>query len=77
MLLYTRDWEKRIGDFAIAMITYIELYVDEDGFLETERLPEPLLILCKELGKGEKPVLQWSEELTEAIGALGNFRFMS
>ena len=77
MLLYARDWEKRIGDFAMAMIAYIELYVDGDGFLETERLPEPLLTFYKELRKGEKPVLQWSEELTEAVGALGNFRFMS
>lgn len=77
ILLYARDWEKRIGDFAMAMIAYIELYVDEDGFLETEQLPEPLLTFYKELGKGEKPVLQWSEELTEAVGALGNFRFIS
>jgi hypothetical protein len=43
MRLYARDWEKRIGDFPMAMIAYIEQYVDEDGFLETEQLSEPAL----------------------------------
>lgn len=54
MLLYARDWEKRIGDFSMAMIAYIEQYVDEDGFLETEQLSEPLLTFYKELRKGGK-----------------------
>ena len=56
MLLYVRDFEKRIGDFSMAMIGYIELYVDEDGFLETEQLAEPLLTFYKELRKGGKPL---------------------
>ncbi|XMA13753.1 hypothetical protein WAI453_006544 [Rhynchosporium graminicola] len=77
MLLYARDWKERIGDFAMAMIAYIELYVDEDGFLDTKQLPEPLLTYYKQLGTGEKPVLQWSEELTEAVCAKGYFRYMS
>jgi len=32
MLLYARDWEKRTSGFSMAMIAYIEQYVDEDGF---------------------------------------------
>lgn len=68
MLLYARDWEKRIGSFSMAMIAYIELYVDEDGFLEIEQLSEPFLTFYKELRKGEMPVRQWAEELTEAVG---------
>ncbi|KAE9377756.1 hypothetical protein N431DRAFT_434904 [Stipitochalara longipes BDJ] len=36
MLLFDRDWNKRIGSFSMAMIAYIEMYVDEDGFLEIE-----------------------------------------
>lgn len=67
MLLYARDWEKRIGDFSMAMIAYIEQYVDEDGFLDIEQLSEPLLAFYKELRKGEKPLLQWTEELKEAL----------
>jgi hypothetical protein len=74
MLLYVRDWEKRIGDFSMAMIAYIEMYVDEDGFLETERLSEPLLTFYKELRKGGKPLRQWTEELREAAGILENSR---
>lgn len=74
MLLYARDWEKRIGDFSMAMIAYIEQYVDEDGFLETEQLSEPLLTFYKELRKGGKPLRQWTEELKEALGIVENFR---
>jgi hypothetical protein len=74
MLLYARDWEKRIGNFSMAMIAYIEQYVDEDGFLETEQLSEPLLTFYKELRKGGKPLRQWTEELKEALGIVENFR---
>jgi hypothetical protein len=74
MLLYARDWEKRIGDFSMAMIAYIEQYVDEDGFLEIEQLSEPLLTFYKELRKGGKPLRQWTEDLKEAIGMLENSR---
>ena len=74
MLLYARDWEKRIGDFSMAIIAYIEQYVDEDGFLETEQLSEPLLTFYKELRKGGKHLRQWTEELKEAVGILENSR---
>jgi hypothetical protein len=67
MLLYVRDRGKRIGAFAMAMIAYIEQYVDDDGFLEREQLREPLLTFYKELREGVKPVRQWAEELEEAL----------
>lgn len=72
MLLHARNWEKRIGVFAMPMIAYIEEYVDQDGFLETEQLPEPLVSFYKELREGTKPVRQWTEELEEALGLLRN-----
>jgi hypothetical protein len=74
MLLYVRDFEKRIGGFSMSMICYIGLYVDRDGFLEIEQLPEPLLALYRELRKGEKPVRQWTKELQEAVEVLENSR---
>jgi hypothetical protein len=74
MLLYARDWEKRIGGFSIAIIAYIEQYVDEDGYLETEQLSEPILTFYKELRKGGKPLRQWTEELTDAVKMLQNSR---
>jgi hypothetical protein len=49
------------------MICYIALYVDADGYLETEKLPEPLLTFYKEFRKGEMPVRQWTKELQEAV----------
>ncbi|KAF2107974.1 hypothetical protein BDV96DRAFT_588020 [Lophiotrema nucula] len=67
MRLYVRDAETRTGSFAMAMITYMEEYVDEDGLLDVDRLPEPLGSFYKELGKGKKPVRQWTEELKGAL----------
>jgi len=72
MRLHARDSGKRIGVFAMPMIGYIEEYVDEDGFLETEQLSEPLATFYKELREGGKPVRQWTEELKEALGLLEN-----
>jgi hypothetical protein len=72
MLLHARNWEKRIGVFAMPMIAYIEEYVDQDGFLEIEQLPETLASFYKELKEGTKPVRQWTEELEEALGLLRN-----
>lgn len=69
--LYARDSGKCIGAFAMAMIGYIEEYVDEDGFLDLELLPEPLKTFYKELRKGMKPVSQWTKELKETLGIIG------
>ncbi len=68
MRLYARDQGKRIGAFGIAMIAYVQLYVDEDGFLDVDLLPEPLRTLYKELQEGQKPVRQWTMDLKHALG---------
>jgi len=66
--VYARDAQSRVGSYAMAMITYIEEYVDDDCFLDVELLPEPLRTSYKELGEGKKPVLQWTDELKVALG---------
>ncbi|EXJ72244.1 uncharacterized protein A1O5_04748 [Cladophialophora psammophila CBS 110553] len=66
--LYARDSGKRIGAFAMAMIGYIEEYVDDDGLLDANLLPEPLKTSYEELRQGIKPVRQWTQELKEALG---------
>jgi len=66
--LYARDSGKRVGSFAMAMIAYVEEYIDDDGLLDVDRLPEPLLTFYRELRRGGKPVRQWRMELKEALG---------
>ena len=66
--LYARDSGKRIGACAMSMIAYMEEYVDDDGLLDANQLPEPLKTSYKELRQGRKPVRQWKEELKEALG---------
>ncbi|KAI5864892.1 hypothetical protein GGS23DRAFT_562272 [Durotheca rogersii] len=69
--LYARNWGKRIGAFSMAMIAYVEEYVDDDGFLDTSQLPEPLKAFYFELREGKKPLRQWAKELRQALGVLG------
>jgi hypothetical protein len=71
MRLYVRDLNKRIGLFALAMVGYMMMYVEEDGFLDAQLLPEPLRTSYENLKKGRKPVRQWSKELVEALGTSG------
>ncbi|KAJ9158501.1 Thioredoxin reductase [Coniochaeta hoffmannii] len=68
MRLYARDQGKRIGSFGIAMIAYMQLYVDADGFLDADLLPEPLRTSYRELQEGKKPIRQWMLELKDALG---------
>lgn len=68
MRLYARDCGKRVGSFAMAMIAYMELYVEADGLLDADRLPEPLRKFYRELNSGDKPVRRWTRELKEALG---------
>ncbi|TQN64885.1 hypothetical protein CSHISOI_10529 [Colletotrichum shisoi] len=65
--LYARDSAKRIGAFAIAMIGYVEQYIDDDGLLDASRLPEPLRTSYMDLRQGSKPVRQWTRELKQAL----------
>jgi len=68
MRLYARDQGKRVCSFGIAMIAYMQLYVDADGFLDADLLPEPLRTFYQELQEGKKPVRQWMLELKAALG---------
>ncbi|TKW49694.1 hypothetical protein CTA1_10095 [Colletotrichum tanaceti] len=65
--LYARDSAKRVGAFGMAMIGYVELYIDDDGLLDASRLPEPLRTSYMELRQGSKPVRQWTRELKRAL----------
>lgn len=66
--LYARDVSKRIGSFGMAMISYMEEYVDDDGLLKAELLPEPLKRLYGELRAGLTTMRQWTHDLQEALG---------
>ena len=55
----------------MAMIGYIEEYVDDDGLLNADDLPEPLRAFYRELREGKKPLRQWSEELKNALAVTG------
>ena len=68
MRLYARDAGKRIGSFTMAMICYIGLYVDQDGYLDVSQVPEPFKAFYEQLNKGEKSVRQWEKEFKSALG---------
>ncbi|PPJ54285.1 hypothetical protein CBER1_06585 [Cercospora berteroae] len=68
MRLFARDAEKNIGSFAMAMIDYVEQYIDEDGLLDVNLLPDPLGWFYLQLKSGEIPVRQWTKELRGALG---------
>ena len=65
--LYARDIGTRVGSFAMAMIGYMEEYVDDDGLLDADRLPQPLRDFYRELKEAKKPVRQWTDELKDAL----------
>ncbi|EFQ27239.1 hypothetical protein CGRA01v4_04295 [Colletotrichum graminicola] len=65
--IYLRDAGRHIGAFAMSMIGYVEMYVDEDGLLDVDELPEPLRSSYAELKLGEKPLRQWRTDLTRAL----------
>jgi hypothetical protein len=71
MRIFVRNEGKRVGSFGIAMIANMQLYVDEDGFLDASLLPEPLRTSYRELNEGKKPVRQWMIELKDALGVVG------
>ncbi|KAK3371706.1 hypothetical protein B0T24DRAFT_706756 [Lasiosphaeria ovina] len=77
MRLYARDFGKPVGNFGMAMICYLEGYVDLDGLLDIQQLPGPLKTLYVELRDGRKPVRQWTNELRDALALpeLNRFQF--
>ncbi|KAL9107991.1 MAG: hypothetical protein Q9227_007206 [Pyrenula ochraceoflavens] len=67
MRLYARDSGTREGGFSLSMIAYMEQYVDDEGYLDTKKLPEPFATFYRELRVGEKPIPQWTKELKDAL----------
>ncbi|KAK8036181.1 hypothetical protein PG993_008795 [Apiospora rasikravindrae] len=65
--LCARDSGKQIGAFSMAMVGYIEQYVDDDGPLDASQLPEPIRTSYCELREGKKPGRQWTKELKQAL----------
>ncbi|KAK1976402.1 hypothetical protein LZ30DRAFT_753506 [Colletotrichum cereale] len=65
--LYARDYGRPVGALAMAMIGYMEEYVDDDGLLDASQLPEPLKTLYTKLHEGKKPVRQWTKELKHSL----------
>ncbi|KAJ4386112.1 hypothetical protein N0V93_009004 [Gnomoniopsis smithogilvyi] len=67
--LYARDLGKKVGSFGMAMISYMEEYVDDDGLLDSDQLPEPLNTFYRDLRAGRmKSVGQWGHDLQKALG---------
>ena len=67
MRIYARDAGTTVGQFAMPMICYIELYVDGDGYLDLKQLPEELERLYLELKSGTVPVREWQAKLKQAV----------
>ena len=52
--IYARDKGKLIDSFAMAMIVYMEEYVDDDEFLDGNQLPEPLKTFLQGAQEGKE-----------------------
>lgn len=63
LCLLGRDNGKRAGSFSMAMVDYMLEYVDDDGYLEVEKLSEPYRALYRRLRKNDMPFKQWQESL--------------
>lgn len=68
--IYARDCDTRIGN--TFMIAYIELYVDNDGLLDLDKLPQPLRSRYEELREGDVDMAQWVAQLKESVDMRGS-----
>lgn len=67
MRIYARDVGTTVGQFAMPLIGYMELYVDEDGYLDVKELPADLERLYLELKSGKTRVRDWNTKLKRAL----------
>ncbi|KAI9652036.1 MAG: hypothetical protein M1829_001973 [Trizodia sp. TS-e1964] len=68
MRLHARDEGTRAGAFSLSMIGYVEMYVDPDGFLSLELLPEVIRAFYTRLRDEDRvPLRRWTEELRAAL----------
>jgi hypothetical protein len=52
----------------MAMIAYMEEYVDDDGYLDAKKLPTPLKEYYAKLRGGDVKVRPWAMGLRNALG---------
>lgn len=62
------------GGFSISMISYVGLYIDDDGFLDLKQLSRPLSSSYLALREGKMPVRQWVMQLKKLLGEPGVLR---
>lgn len=73
--LYARDVGTKSGSNGMAMISYMEEYVDDDGLLDANLLPAQLAKSYKDLRAGPESVRKWTRDLREVLGIpLGKFK---
>ncbi|OIW30825.1 thioredoxin reductase [Coniochaeta ligniaria NRRL 30616] len=68
MRLFARDHGKWVGLIGVRTMCNMSSYVDADGFLDADLLPEPLRTSYKRWKDPEIRVRQWSQELNAALG---------
>ncbi|KAK4038041.1 thioredoxin reductase [Parachaetomium inaequale] len=68
MRIMARELGKRCGDQAVQTFSYIELYVDRDGFLDVDLLPLPFGKIYKNFKGGVVPVKDCLLKLRRAVG---------
>jgi hypothetical protein len=65
--IYARDVGTMIGSFAITMVSYMEMYVDRDGFLDVDQLPDVIKTLYCERRERRQPVQLWTQKLKKTL----------
>ncbi|KAI1206186.1 uncharacterized protein F4807DRAFT_440190 [Annulohypoxylon truncatum] len=61
-------FRKHYVSFFLSMVTYMEEYVDRDGFIDETRLSKPCRIFWDELKRDDKPVRELMNELQHGLG---------
>ncbi|ERS97094.1 hypothetical protein HMPREF1624_06423 [Sporothrix schenckii ATCC 58251] len=68
MRILARDDGTSAGSFSLAIITYMEMYVDGDGFLDARQLPDDVRALYEQRRNRSKPLRQWKWEVKRYFG---------
>lgn len=68
MRLHARDSGKQVGTFSLAMVDYMTMYVDEDGYLDVMLLSDPFRAFYQRLKVDEGPIRNWTRDLKTALG---------
>lgn len=68
MRIYAHDVGTTVGPFALTMIPYMELYVDDDGFLDADQLPDSVRELYDHRRNRIEPLRQWTWAVQKSLG---------